>query len=654
MLKKISLQNAKKQFAEYMIYIITMIMTVALLLAFNMIIFSDEISMIIKEKSILQLILVTVSILVVLVMSALVKHITMFMVKKRSREFGLYMLLGIENSDVARIFINENRFIYVFVLVVGIFTGTLFYQIIKAIICQMYAVTYPFDFEFSTSAIILTLVYIGAIFSFVSVGAKHDICKFNVRDLLYLDSGNSDSRERKYGLSATLIPLILGVIGIVIIVISAFMDMPDGSTFFAVVLLSVATYGLFAVLLNHFTLRLKKNKWKYANIRVFTYRQFTSKLCSMFLLIIGTSILITVSLLSINWGIYFTKMVENRVDAVAFDVAFFQTSKEEDIDFSPYLSYLKNNDILDSSHEYILYTNNSSTFYQETLKAVHGKFGFSVSSDTTDTFICVSDYNNLRNILGLSSVALDNNGYIIHCTTPNIAPFENFTEENPHLLFGDTICYFKGIYSEDFMQQESYGNGNGFLIVVPDKVGKTLHEQREVLAIKTRSNLLMTQVEELKSINKDVQILSKIEVRNRSASMAVYTVLPLFYFAFVAGAIACTLLSVQILSWANKERKDYLILDYIGVADYQKKKLLKKQLSLLYFAPVVPGFLVNLLLFPVMTSRIASDAKGVLQITSVISGIQQTFLTACLLLVLYLFYYGATYIIYKKTVIPKR
>ena len=43
----------------------------------------------------------------------------------------------------------------------------------------------------------------------------------------------------------------------------------------------------------------------------------------------------------------------------------------------------------------------------------------------------------------------------------------------------------------------------------------------------------------------------------------VYTVLPLFYFAFVSAAIACTLLSVQILSWANKERKDYLTLDYI-------------------------------------------------------------------------------------------
>ena len=38
---------------------------------------------------------------------------------------------------------------------------------------------------------------------------------------------------------------------------------------------------------------------------------------------------------------------------------------------------------------------------------MQGKFGFSISSETTDTFMCISDYNNLRDMLGLSSVVLD-------------------------------------------------------------------------------------------------------------------------------------------------------------------------------------------------------------------------------------------------------
>ena len=83
-------------------------------------------------------------------------------------------------------------------------------------------------------------------------------------------------------------------------------------------------------------------------------------------------------------------------------------------------------------------------------------------------------------MLGLSSVVLDRNTYIIHCTVPNIAPFEKYTEEHT-LLIGDTVCHFGGIYSEDFMQQESCGNGNGFLIIVPDKVSEVCTSRKMYL-----------------------------------------------------------------------------------------------------------------------------------------------------------------------------
>lgn len=53
MLKKLSRRNAKRQAMDYIIYIITLVVTMILMLSFNMIVFSEEISVIIKEKSIL-------------------------------------------------------------------------------------------------------------------------------------------------------------------------------------------------------------------------------------------------------------------------------------------------------------------------------------------------------------------------------------------------------------------------------------------------------------------------------------------------------------------------------------------------------------------------------------------------------------------------
>ena len=58
MLRTLSRRNAKRQVTDYVIYIMTLVITVALLLSFNMIIFSKEIDAVIKEKSILPLMII--------------------------------------------------------------------------------------------------------------------------------------------------------------------------------------------------------------------------------------------------------------------------------------------------------------------------------------------------------------------------------------------------------------------------------------------------------------------------------------------------------------------------------------------------------------------------------------------------------------------
>ena len=135
---------------------------------------------------------------------------------------------------------------------------------------------------------------------------------------------------------------------------------------------------------------------------------------------------------------------------------------------------------------------------------------------------------------------------------------------------------FDGIYSEDFMQQESKGNGNGVLVIVPDRALSGLDFHTCVMAVDTQSELPLSEIREMETIGSGISIISKTGVRNRSASMAVYTVFPLLYLAFVLSAVACTILSVQILSEAKNEVNSYQILDYLGVGQEQQKKMMKK------------------------------------------------------------------------------
>ena len=129
------------------------------------------------------------------------------------------------------------------------------------------------------------------------------------------------------------------------------------------------------------------------------------------------------------------------------------------------------------------------------------------------------------------------------------------------------------------MQQESKGNGNGVLVIVPDRALSGLYFHTCVMAVDTQSELPLSEIREMETIGSGISIISKTGVRNRSASMAVYTVFPLLYLAFVLSAVACTILSVQILSEAKNEVNSYQILDYLGVGQEQQKKMMKKQVE---------------------------------------------------------------------------
>ena len=96
MLKKLSKRNAKRQAMDYIIYIITLVITVVLMLSFNMVVFSEEISAIIKEPSILPFLIVVVSIMVVFIMGALVNHITVFILNGEAGNLGCICCWGLK------------------------------------------------------------------------------------------------------------------------------------------------------------------------------------------------------------------------------------------------------------------------------------------------------------------------------------------------------------------------------------------------------------------------------------------------------------------------------------------------------------------------------------------------------------------------------
>ena len=94
MLNKLSFRNAKRQFKEYILYFVTLACTVSIMYAFNTLIFSD----VVKELSSLEILpymITAASLLIVIIMGWSISYMTCYMLRKRSREFSIYMLSGI-------------------------------------------------------------------------------------------------------------------------------------------------------------------------------------------------------------------------------------------------------------------------------------------------------------------------------------------------------------------------------------------------------------------------------------------------------------------------------------------------------------------------------------------------------------------------------
>ena len=93
MLGKLSIRNAKRQAKDYVIYFITVIISVALMFSFNSIAVSKDIIELSTYMEHFSKAITGVSIIIIFVMAWLINYTMKFMLEKRSKEFGTYQIL---------------------------------------------------------------------------------------------------------------------------------------------------------------------------------------------------------------------------------------------------------------------------------------------------------------------------------------------------------------------------------------------------------------------------------------------------------------------------------------------------------------------------------------------------------------------------------
>ena len=147
-LYKLSFRNARRQAKDYLVYFVTIIVSSALLYAFNALVFSEEIRNLSGMMKSLPIFIVLASIAAVFIIGWLVRYTTGFMLLRRSRELGTYILSGLEPAQVSRLFFLENLIVGGLAFLPGLLLGSFVFQALRAVILALFQMSYTFSFSF--------------------------------------------------------------------------------------------------------------------------------------------------------------------------------------------------------------------------------------------------------------------------------------------------------------------------------------------------------------------------------------------------------------------------------------------------------------------------------------------------------------------------
>ena len=95
-----------------------------------------------------------VSVFVSVVLGFLIVYANNFLIRRRKKEFGIYMTLGMEKSKVSRLLVTETLIIGVLSLVVGLAVGVFLSQWLSVVTAKLFEVDMiGYRFVFSAPAL---------------------------------------------------------------------------------------------------------------------------------------------------------------------------------------------------------------------------------------------------------------------------------------------------------------------------------------------------------------------------------------------------------------------------------------------------------------------------------------------------------------------
>ena len=582
MFGKLAFRNVCRQIRSYLIYFVTVALSIALMFAVNNLSYSDLFRQLAQQHSDVRNMFTMVTVLCCLVTSLVLSYATGFMLKLRKKELGMYLTLGMTRRNIQTLFVCETGLLSGFALLVGMGAGLVIYQLLSALFAHIMDISFAIS-AYSAQGILLTIAIGMGMFLLSTLASLRYLKKVTVLELL---KEEAVERTEKHPVlwSVLSVVTLAGLIASAVItyqnLMAAFHNQ-DG-----VILLLWLVIDLVMVFAAHVTLSrtitqvlLRSDRLKNRGTNTVVLRGLSGKMTMNSLLIgaLATLLVFAVAMSNIAFGdkLYSERSIEK--DCPYDAMAMFDLSEEQGISMEEGRQIVESFSPITSQIDFRLYSQGETTLCSSII-------GYDLMH-WTDRFMPLSQFNTLLTGCGYEPVTLENE-YLLITLAQGICDVD-FSEKTV-TLNGEVYSWAGSTnYYPEFTRKWLY-------FVVPDQAVEgmpvsdicaayTLENSRINADALTDALIYTRETEDGPDEECDYRVKEYYRMYwNANTGTLIIGTL---YVATVFVCMALAILSIKVLSTLDDERRRFAILYRLGADEKMRKAALRKQIGAFFLMP---------------------------------------------------------------------
>ncbi|MDM0941356.1 ABC transporter permease [Clostridium perfringens] len=652
---KLAFKNIKKSYKNYVIYFLTLIFGICIFYTFNSI-ESQSVMMELNEQKqsafmMAEQLIGYFSVFIAFVLGFLIVYANNYLIKRRKKEFGIYMTLGMENGSLSKMIFLETLFIGAISLGIGVVLGIMLSQALSVLTAYMFQVDLTkFQFVFSPLGFKRTVLCFSIIYLVVLIFNFISVRKIKLIDLLTASKRNEKPTIKNLWVSVILFLVSVGILGI-----AYYKVIHDGIAFASfnalglpILLGCIGTFIFFYSLTGFFLKVIQGNKKFYLrDLNMFVMKQISSKINTTFVSLSFICLMLFLAICTFSGGLGINRAINADLkDLTKFDVTFWSNSgeniesllKEKNIDTSNIAEEDSNMVMYDSKIKY------SSFLSKDGMTAM--KNYFSVANDNDTLVIGENGYNNTLKLLGKEPVNLKENQYL---AVGNIDEMKKWVNES--LESGKKINISEKILEPANKKYENINlynftmKGDILIFVVKDFLLEGLKpvSSRFNMMLKDNSNTK----EELDNVRdqlveSQVYSITKKEIYDNAAGLGATMAYLGIYLGLIFIITSAVVLAIQQLTESTDNVERYRLLKEIGVDQKMINKAIFTQVGVYFMLPLSLAIVHS-----IVGLKISSTIVGVFGNASIMPNI---IITAIIFVIIYGGYFLATYLGAKKNI----